>query len=417
MAEPRQATRGALRQVPGIAPMLVAATLSRTGATMVGLSIGFVAYQQTASPLVVAIVVSAFGLAFAAGSLVAGHVLQRVGLRTMLIGALVSLVTGALALASVTETAGTDVTWLTIFGLTNGLASALVFVGSQMLINRLVPAELLQRAVSIDSAGSALSRIAGPALGGILLAAIGVPPVFLFAACCYVPLLTVLAVVSGRVGAPDPADRPRLREAARYFRDLSLLRWAIVTAAFAEALALPLVNMMPAVTQSLNRDAADRLGLLVACVAVGSMGQVLLVERLNARHDTRVVVGVAYAAAGALLLGIAIDTELYVAAVLLVAFGLSVSIGRTLLLTCVHFGAPDSHRHHVLSLYMFVTAVATPIGALVWGGIADLVGIDPVVGGAGVLLVFCIGAGLISILRRRESAAVDAADQQPTPAT
>jgi MFS family permease len=417
MAEPRQATTGVLRQVPGIAPMLVAATLSRTGATMVGLSMGFVAYEQTASPLVVAIVVSAFGLAFAAGSLVAGHVLQRVGLRTMLVGALVSLVTGALALASVTATAGADVTWLTIFGLTNGLASALVFVGSQMLINRLVPAELLQRAVSIDSAGSALSRIAGPALGGVLLAAIGIPPVFLIAACCYVPLLAVLAVVSGRAGAPDSADRPRLREAAGYFRDLSLLRWAILTAAAAEALALPLVNMMPAVTQSLNRDAADRLGLLVACVAVGSMGQVLLVERLDARHDTRVIVGVAYAAAGALLLGIAIDTELYVAGVLLVAFGLSVSIGRTLLLTCVHIGAPDSHRHHVLSLYMFVTAIATPIGALVWGGVADLVGIDPVLGGAGVLLVFCIGAGLFSILRHRDSEADAPEDaQQPAPA-
>jgi hypothetical protein len=36
--------------------------------------------------------------------------------------------------------------------------------------------------------------------------------------------------------------------------------------------------MMPAGTESLNRDAADRLGILVACVAVGSVGQVLLVR-------------------------------------------------------------------------------------------------------------------------------------------
>jgi MFS family permease len=130
----------------------------------------------------------------------------------MLVGAVVSEITGALALASVTETAGNDLTWLAIIGFANGLASALVFVGSQMLINRLVPRAQLQRAVSLDSAGSALSRIAGPALGGILLAAIGVPPVFLIAACCFVPLLVVLAVVSGRFGPPDPANRPRLRK-------------------------------------------------------------------------------------------------------------------------------------------------------------------------------------------------------------
>jgi MFS family permease len=112
--------------------MLMAAMLARTGATMIGLSMGFVAYQQTASPLTVAIVASAFGLAFAASSLIAGVVLQRIGLRTMLVGALISQIAGALALASVTSTAGADVNWLIIFSVTAGLTSALIFVGTQM---------------------------------------------------------------------------------------------------------------------------------------------------------------------------------------------------------------------------------------------------------------------------------------------
>jgi Transmembrane secretion effector len=81
-----------------------------------------------------------------------------------------------------------------------------------------------------------------------------------------------------------------------------------------------------------------------------------------------------------------------------------VSVGRTLLLTCIHVGAPDSHRHHVLSLYIFVTAAATPIGALLWGAVADLVFIDASLGGAGVLLVFGVGAALIAVLRREAAA-------------
>jgi predicted MFS family arabinose efflux permease len=217
---------------------------------------------------------------------------------------------------------------------------------------------------------------------------------------------------ASRVDDPEPARRPRLQEAAHLYRQLPLLRWAIITAALAETLALPLVNMMPAVTESLNRDAADRLGILVACVAVGSVGQVLLVERLDARHDTRMVVGVAYATAGALLLGIALDDELFVAGFLLVAFGLTVSIGRTLLLTSVHVASPDSHRAHVLSLYIFVTAAATPIGALIWGAVANLVGIDPVVAGAGVILMVAIAATLIAVVRKR----VPVPDRDPRPA-
>ena len=258
-----------------------------------------------------------------------------------------------------------------------------------------------ERVVSLDAAALSVARVAGPALAGLLLATIGIPPVFLIVAVCYMPLVATAAVVAARVKRSEPAHRPRLREAARFYRVLPLLRWAILTALLAESLALPLVNMMPAVTDSLNRDAADRLGILVACIAFGSVGQVLLVERLNARHDTRTVVGISYVVAGLLLVGIAFDAELYVAFLLLIAFGLAVSIGRTLLLTSVHVGSPDSHRAHVLSLYMFVTAAATPIGALIWGAVANVTGIDPVVGGAGVVLLVTIAAGLVFVVRSR----------------
>jgi hypothetical protein len=49
--------------------MLVAGLLAKSGATMVGLAMGFVAYQQTESAFVVAVVAAAFGLGFAASSL------------------------------------------------------------------------------------------------------------------------------------------------------------------------------------------------------------------------------------------------------------------------------------------------------------------------------------------------------------
>ncbi len=49
-----------------------------------------------------------------------------------------------------------------------------------------------------------------------------------------------------------------------------------------------------------------------------------------------------------------------------------------------------------------VTTVSTSYNqlALVWGVVADWLNIDATLGGAGVLLMFGVGAGLISILRR-----------------
>jgi hypothetical protein len=131
--------------------MLAAGLLARTGATTVGLSIGFVAYEQTASAFTLAVVAASFGVAFAASSLISGHVLIRVGLRAMLVGALASQFAGALAIASVTSTAGADVTWLIIFSVVAGLASAFIFVGSQMLLHGVAPGEHLQRVVSLDA--------------------------------------------------------------------------------------------------------------------------------------------------------------------------------------------------------------------------------------------------------------------------
>jgi MFS family permease len=411
VAGPREGKASLLRDVPGLAPMLFAALFARTGAMMVGLVMGFVAYHQTASALTVAMVAAAFGLAFAVCGLVAGQVMERVGLRTMLAGALLLQITGTMALASVTETAGDDITWLMLFSISNGFAAALTFVGTQLLINKLAPPEHLPRVVSFDAAAASVARIAGPALGGILLAQLGIPPVFLIAAVSFVPLAVAVVTLAGRVSAEHPAKRTRLRDAVGFVRQLPLLRWAILTAVLGEILALPLVPLMPALTESLNRDAADRLGILVACVALGSVGQIFLVDRLRARHDARVVVGIAYVAAGALLIGLALDDELFVGGFLLVVFGLSVSIGRTLLLTSVHVGSPDSHRHHVLSLYLFVTAAATPLAALLWGVTADAVGIDPTIAGAGLLLMFLIAAGLISY--RRHPAALSSAAADP----
>src|SRR6478735_12321197 len=149
---PREKESGAFRDIPGLAPMLAAGLLARTGATMVGLSMGFVAYEQTASAFTLAVVAASFGAAFAASSLIAGHVLFRIGLRAMLVGALASQFAGALALASVTSTAGADVTWLIIFSVVAGFASAFIFVGSQMLLHGVAPGEHLQRVVSLDSA-------------------------------------------------------------------------------------------------------------------------------------------------------------------------------------------------------------------------------------------------------------------------
>ena len=74
-----------------------------------------------------------------------------------------------------------------------------------------------------------------------------------------------------------------------------------------------------------------------------------------------------------------------------------------MLLPTVHLATQHSHRHHVLALYTFVTAVVTPVAALLWGAIAQVVGITATIAGAGVALIALTG---LTALLRADTAAV-----------
>jgi MFS family permease len=391
--------------------------VARTGAVMIGVTMGFQAYEQTRSALIVGLVAAAFGVPFALSSLAAGVAEERLGLPVMMGGALVLRVTGIVVLAIVAGTPGDDVSWLVVVSINSGLGGALLFVGTQLLIHELEPPEHLRRAVLVSAVVLSLAAVVGPLVAGILIQELGLAPVYLLAATCFVPSGVVFVVLARRVRPQHPAQPARLREAVRLVRQVPLLRWAIVSALLGGALADPLMHLMPVVVKTFNRDAADQLGLLVACIALGSLGQVILLGRLGSRYDPRIVVTAAYAAAGALLVGLALDNELFVAPFLLISFGLAAGIGKALLLPTVHLATPHSHRHHVLALYTFVTAVVTPIAALLWGACAQVVGITATTAGAGIALIAL--TSLTALLRADTAAArrVRAHFAAPGPAT
>ena len=163
-----------------------------------------------------------------------------------------------------------------------GTGFALGLPAMLALIPALVPRARLSQAVSMNAAGINVARLAGPAIGGGMLAAFGATVCFAVNAVSFLALVGRAAAARAR-GRPRcaPGTPTRMREALRHaMRDRAIRRLLVGMALFT-ALASPIQELAPVVADRLDAGAAG-LGLLL-----GAMGGGALARRLVARAPHR----------------------------------------------------------------------------------------------------------------------------------
>lgn len=184
-----------LLKIPGLLPLLVAATLSRLAARMFALTMVLLALARYSSPTL------AGWLTFAAVtpgiliSPIAGAFLDRVGPTTAL---RIDMAAGAIFAVAISSGG-----WafrfspcvlfilVTSFSLTSPLGSG----GTRALLPRLVPSPLLTQINAVDVAIYAIVDVVGPATAGLLVACLGTEPAMLLIAGAYVTAALCLSRV------------------------------------------------------------------------------------------------------------------------------------------------------------------------------------------------------------------------------
>ena len=182
--------------------------------------------------------------------------------------------------------------------LTPGVLLLLTFLGGagsgvtapawQAMIPDLVPRTQIRAASVLGSVSVNVGRVVGPALAGLLIAGIGVAPVFALNAASFVFFAGVLlwAHVS-RQDAPSRRERflPALRAGGGYVRWSPFVRRVLIRAALFLLPATAIWALLPLVaTEALHLDAAG-YGVLLAALGLGAIGGVLVLGRLHARFS------------------------------------------------------------------------------------------------------------------------------------
>jgi MFS family permease len=380
-------------RTPGLLALCIAKLLSTFGSWLTLLALPWFVLVTTGSPVKMSAVLTAEFLGVVILGLPSGKAVARLGVRrTMLIcdAARVPL----MALIPLLHQAG----WLTLpallavsFGLGGFTAP---YVSSQRLIladllgpTRGSDEKLLARANSLIDGATRIAALAGPALGGLLIALLGPAEVLWIDAGTYLVSFVILAVFVRPSSTPDPSGRVGAAASASdaQISMLSGLRHSLHHRALRHfVLALTLVNLsVPAVFICLpvlvmNDLGGDprTLGLLTAAngagLAVGSLVAITALSRMKTAHLT----GVAILQCAPLWLLLA--NRAWVVASGLFLAGLATPILAATFNTRFTLRTPTPLRPHVMTSVTTTENMAAFIGFAAAGPALQLSGLRPV---------------------------------------
>ena len=353
---------------------------------------GWLALQMTNSPFMVGFVSAAGTLPVLLLTLYAGVVADRHDkLRVVRITQALLLVEAVL-LWWFLWSGHMTVTWLVIISLLGGTFTAFDIPARQALMIELVGREDLVDAIALNSSGFNLARIIGPSVAALVIAKFGLAWCFALNALSYLLVLLSLFKIQLPVWVRETqmsSPFEGLLEGLRYMfrtREVALLMSLV---AVYSIFGIPYLVLMPVIARDTLHSGADGYGLLLAAVGLGAVvGAVALAMAGRSLRRGRLL-SLATISFSLCLVAFSISRSLWLSALLLVFVGLTMILNNALANGLLQTIAPDSLRGRVMSAYAFVFVGMGPIGALLSGTVADLIGAPAAIAsGAIVLAIF-----------------------------
>jgi MFS family permease len=305
------------------------------------------------------------------GGLAAGLLLDRFDKRTVLMA---DTAARAVVMVSVPVLAVLDalpVWWLFVVAATYGLLKMIPLAGVPAVIPSLVDEDDLTTANALESISYGIGGIAGPALAGVLIAAIGAPAVVAVDALSYVVFLLCLAAIP-RI-PPDAADtaagapRRGIRPAVELLVSApAILATTLMFMAFNIGEGVFVVLVPVYVVDVLGRDAAA-YGALLATFSAGLLVGSVIVGALPTPVRLGRAIAIGQLASGILLAAYLLEPGYAAALAIGAVFGAAASPLTIWAQTIRMQLIPLELRGRVFALLRTMMQSTPPIGALLAG--------------------------------------------------
>ena len=317
--------------------------------------------------------------------------------RTLLTSQYIQMATAA-TLAAIVYFDVVQIWHILLLSFTIGLAQAFGGPAYQALIPSLVDKKDLPNAVALNSIQFNIARVLGPLAFGVTIAVFakqGFSDSQAMATCFALNALSFLvviwALISLHVKHIPQTDAGsmgnQMRTGLTYVRNHNSLVALIILAATTTFLGFAVLTFLPLFTRTAFNEGAATYSHLLAFSGAGSVLGALIVAWLGRFPRMGLTALIVQAIYGLLILGFAASHVLWLSKVLLFLTGAALMIVFSTVTSLIQLIAPNEMRGRVMSIYMVAFRGGMPLGSLVSGYFATLIGAPAVIAINGVLLV------------------------------
>jgi len=278
-------------------------------------------------------------------------------------------------LAALTLTGATQVWHVYAISFALGLVTVVDNPARQVFVNELVGPRYLRNAISLNSSIFQLGGLIGPAVGGILITAVGGGWSFAINAVACLAVVTALCSLRRSELHASPAvprGKGQLAEGIRYVRGKPVIFWTVVMVAIIAVFAFNMPVFLAAYANNVYDVGAQGYGLFNALVAAGALCGALASTR---RTSIRLSMVVGSAAALGVVQAIAgFAPSEFTFGLLLVGIGVANLLFVTGANSLVQMSSNLQIRGRVISLYILVLLGGQAIGGPLMGWIVETFG-------------------------------------------
>lgn len=368
----------------------IGTVVSNIGTWMQNAAAGWLMTSVSPSPLHVALVQAASTLPMFLFALPAGALADIVDRRRLLIamqmaGAGLSILFAVVLVLNLETAEG-----LLAFIFVAGVAAVLAAPAWQAIVPQLVPSEQLSPAVALNGVGFNISRAIGPALAGLAIAALGIAsPFWINAATFLVAIATLVWWRPQSIADALPPERfgSALRAGLRFARHNRHLRATLVRAAGFFPLASVYWALLPLFARQQIAGGPELYGLLLGAIGTGAVAGAFFLPVVKTRLGADGVLTSATIATALSAVLFAVAHDPVTAFVACVVAGAAWIAAIATLNVSAQVALPAWVRGRGLAVFASVQFAGLAFGSVVWGQVAESLGLPTSHAAAAVGLV------------------------------
>lgn len=358
-------------QIPGTA-----------GSWMQTIAQAWLVYELSQSELALGVVGFAAAIPSLFVSPFAGVVVDRVNKRNLLMLSQIALMLISFTLFALTFSGVIQVWQVVALAVLSGVAVAFDSPTRQAIVVEMVGRRELPNALALNSMLFNSARIVGPAVGGVLLVAVGPAWCFFINGVSFVAVLASLLMMrmTKREQVADTKSAwARLKSGVDYAVRTEEVKGLLVMAAVFSTFGMSYPTILPAFVDKALGQGAEAYGAVNALTGVGAVTGAFFLANYGDRGKRGRLLSAA-ALVFPIVLALFALNRIYP-----VALGLAVFMGMSFMLTFVNINTllqtrvPDDMRGRILSLYTLSFAGFAPFGNLLIGSLSQRWGLTPAI--------------------------------------